>query len=262
MKTLLCCAGAAALLFSAVSPCFAAGSPWDGTWKEDQAKSKLTGDTMTYTAKPGGQFHFSNGGTIEYDFACDGKPYTTLADRTITCSGSAASGYDLSAAAHGKVLSKSHRTFSADGKMMMIHGTAMREDGTTYDFDETYKRLSGTTGLAGRWLDIKDTSTGVSVMNIMVMGDTLHIEEPAYKETVMAKLDGSDGKVTGPDIPPGAVMTFKSESPTKLHFAVKLNGKVLYEGTRTLSADGKSFVEEEWVPGRMAEKSTVVYEKQ
>jgi hypothetical protein len=36
---------------------------------------------------------------------------------------------------------------------------------------------------------------------------------------------------------------------------------VLDQGTYTLSPDGKSFVESEWVPGKMAEKDRVVYEK-
>jgi hypothetical protein len=84
MKKLLCCACAAVLSLAAVSPCFAAAadSPWNGTWKENEAKSTLSGNTVTYMAKRGGQFHYSNGGSIEYDFACDGKAYPTISDRS------------------------------------------------------------------------------------------------------------------------------------------------------------------------------------
>jgi hypothetical protein len=260
MKKLLCCACAAVLTLAAVTPCLAADSPWNGTWKENEAKSKLSGDTVTYTAKGPGQFHYSNGGSIEYDFACDGKPYPTIGDRTIACTATAGS-YDIVTAAHGMVLSKSHRSFSPDGAMMMIHGTAMRPDGTSYDFDENYKRLSGTHGLAGKWLDVKDKSNAESVMVMQVAGDMLHIEEPRFKEVIDAKLNGSDGKVNGPTVPPGAAITYKADGANKLEFNIKLSGKVLYEGTYTLSADGKSFTEAEWVPGRMAEKELVVYEK-
>ena len=264
MKKLLCCACVAVLSLAAVSPCFAAAadSPWNGTWKENEAKSKRSGDTVTYRAKGAGQFHYSNGGSIEYDFACDGKAYPTISDRTVTCTGTAATGMDFTSAAHGTVLSRSHRTFSPDGATMTIHGTSMRPDGTSYDFDETMKRLSGTRGLAGKWLDVKDKSGSANVMVMQVYNDMMHIEEPAQKEMIDAKLDGSDGKVNGPNIPPGAAVTYKTDGANKLDFSIKLNGKVLFQGTYTLSPDGKSFVESEWVPGRVAEKDRVVYEKQ
>jgi hypothetical protein len=97
------------------------------------------------------------------------------------------------------VLSKLHRTFSPDGATMMIHGTSMRPDGSSYDFDETLKRLSGTRGLAGKWLNVKDKSTAANVMVMQVDGNMLHIEEPAQKEMIDAKLDGSDGKANGPN---------------------------------------------------------------
>jgi hypothetical protein len=175
MKKLLCCACAAGLAMAAVSPCFAADSAWNGTWKENAAKSRFTGDTVTYVRKGEGQYRFSNGGSIEYDFSCDGKPYPTIGDRTLACTGKAETGFDFVTAAHGTVLSKSHRTFSPDGATMMIHGTAMRPDGSSYDFDEAYKRVSGAKGLAGKWLDVKDKSGANNVMVMQVAGDMLHI---------------------------------------------------------------------------------------
>lgn len=178
------------------------------------------------------------------------------------CTGTPATGMDFTTTAHGTVLSKSHRSFSPDGARMMIHGTAMRPDGSSYDFDETYRRLSGTRGLAGKWLDVKDKSDSRNVMVMQIAADMMHIEEPANKEVIDAKLNGSDGKVSGPTVPPGAAITYKADGANKLDYEIKLNGKVLYQGTGTLSADGKSFIEAEWVPGRMAEKEIVVYEKQ
>jgi hypothetical protein len=261
MNALLSYACAAALAASALPHCFAQ-SPWDGTWKGNAAKSKLTGETITYTAKDAGAFHYSNGSTVEYDFACDGKPYPFLADRTVTCTGSAADGYDFTYMAHGTILAKSHRTFSSDGTMMMIHGTASLPDGTSYAYDETFKRTGGGKGLAGKWLDVKDKSGEEAVIVITIKGDMLHIEEPGYKEVIDAKLDGSDGTVTGPTVPPGSAVSYKAESPTKMHFTFKINGKVIVERTYTLSADGKSYTAEEWVPGKMSEKATLIYEKQ
>src|SRR6185437_1705754 len=133
-------------------PCLAAGSSWDGTWKMNVAKSKFTGDTFTITAK-GNMMNLSNG-TIAYDFACDGKAYPIIADRTVRCAGSEAAGYDFMTKAGNNVLSKSHRTFSADGKTMTIHGTEMRADGTKPEYTDVYKRESGTSGLVGKWMNV------------------------------------------------------------------------------------------------------------
>jgi hypothetical protein len=74
--------GAAALTVAVVTPVFAADSPWDGSWKLDQTKSMMTGETFSYTLTPDGKIQFSNGSTIMYTFACDGKPYPTFGTQT------------------------------------------------------------------------------------------------------------------------------------------------------------------------------------
>jgi len=66
-------------------------------------------------------------------------------------------------------------------------------------------------------------------MVMQVYNDMMHIEEPAQKEMIDAKLDGSDGKVNGPNIPPGAATTYKTDGANKLDFSIKLKGKVLYQ---------------------------------
>lgn len=245
---------------TAAVPCFAAGSSWDGTWKLDQAKSKLTGDTFTIEAKGNGMMRYSSG-TFSYDFACDGKAYTVLADRTVTCTGSPSTGYDYESKAGDKVLSKSHHALSADGKTLTVHGTDMRPDGTTAEFTDVYKRQSGTSGIAGKWLNVKSQGAEDSMV-IETKGDWIKIYSPAYKETIEGKMDGSNLAVTGPTIPADAWEAIKPEGPNKLHFIVKYKDKVLEEGTRTLSSDGKTLVVEEWAPGKMNEKATLVYERE
>ncbi|MDP9039415.1 MAG: hypothetical protein M3O02_09100 [Acidobacteriota bacterium] len=262
MKKLLYSACTAALFLSSTATCLAADSPWNGTWKENLAKSKLTGDTFTITAKPGGAFHLDAGGQIQYDFACDGKSYPSVADRTLTCTGTPAAGLVFVTSINGKVLSKSNRTFSADGKMMMIHGTTMRPDGSTADYDETYKRETGTSGLPGKWLNVKQQQQVAGVETWTVNGSSLHIDAPTMKETIDAKLDGNDGKVVGPTVPSGAAISFKPAGANKLSYTIKLNGKPFYIGTYTLSTDGKTLTDVSWIPGRESEKASVVWDKQ
>lgn len=257
MRKTICCACAALAL--AAAPCFAAGQSWNGTWKLNVAKSKFTGDTFTIEAK-GNMMQYSNG-VVSYEFACDGKPYTVIADRTMTCTGSPAAGYDYETKAGDNVLAKSHRAISADGRTMTIHGTEMRPDGARPEFTDVYKRQSGTSGMEGKWLNVKSQGAAESMV-IETKGDWIKIYSPEFKNSVEGKMDGSALPATGTNIPAGVTRSFKPEGAKKLHYTLGYNGKVLVEGTDTLSADGKSLVEEEWAPGKMNEKSTAVYERQ
>jgi hypothetical protein len=51
-------------------------------------------------------------------------------------------------------------------------------------------------------------------------------------------------------------------SPTKMSYINKVNGKATGYGIQTLAADGKSFTDVSWSPGKESEKSTAFYAKQ
>ena len=54
--------------------------PLFGTWKLNVEKSTLAGQTLTYTASATG-FEFSNGSTVKFEFAIDGKDYPIIPGR-------------------------------------------------------------------------------------------------------------------------------------------------------------------------------------
>ncbi len=261
MKKFFSCVCAALLLCVFVQPGFAADSLFSGTWKLNVDKSKLTGDTFIITALPGGMMHFVSGSSMSYDFACDGKPHAILADRTVTCTGSPETGYDYTTMAGTAVLAKSHRSFSPDGTMLMMKGTQMNADGTTTDYEDTYKRESGSKGLVGKWISVK-AKTGSDAMKIAISGDTIHVEWPSEKGYATAKLDGTFAPVMGPNIPPGAMASYKASGPAKMHWVNKYKDKVLAEGTQTVAADGKTITEEVWEAGKYSERATLIWEKQ
>src|SRR5580658_7794737 len=72
-----------ALLAAGASAASAADSPFSGTWKLNVEKSTLAGQTLTYTASATG-FEFSNGSTVKFDFAIDGKDYPVIPGRTVS----------------------------------------------------------------------------------------------------------------------------------------------------------------------------------
>jgi len=261
MKKLTMCVFAATFLVAATGTSFAVNSAWSGTWKENLGKSKHTGQHLTITEMPGGMMHFSNGAN-SYDYKCDGKPYTTIPGRTLTCTGNPQAGYDITVVQDGRTLSKEHRTISADGKEMTNKGTEYRGDGSTSSFEEVRRREGSGTGLAGTWVETKMQDQKPDVETWSLNGETVQIQDPGEKLNVTVKLDGSDTKVIGPTIPKGAVLTLKSEGDNKMRVEHKLNGKVTGEGTYALSADGKVLTEEFWVPGHETEKQITVYDKQ
>ena len=255
-KRLYCVCAVVAL---AAAPCFGAGPSWDGTWKLNEAKSKATGYTFTIEAK-GNMMHISFG-SVSYDFACDGKAYPTTEGQTLTCTGSPAEGYHNVTKFGDTVLYESHRMLSADGKTLTVKGTEKRPDGSTQDYTNVYRRESGTSGLVGKWRNVK-AENGSGTMVITTKGDWIKMDLPEYKATLEGKMDGGYLAVTGPSVPPETWFTVKPDGPNRLRYSDKYKDKVLDEGTMTLSADGKTLVEEEWAPGKMNEKTTAVYERQ
>lgn len=257
MKTLMRCA--AALSLAAGVPCFAASSPWDGTWKLNEAKSHMTGSTVTITQQ-GGMF-LLDAGAVKYKFACDGKDYPIIADRSLSCTGSGNS-YTEVVKIGGKPYETTKRDISADGKTLTSVTKGTRPDGTAFTVNDTEVREGAGTGLAGTWKETKTKDSAAEVIELKVNGNVLHFYEPGFKEVSDAKLDGTLAPITGGTAPAGLMISNKSDGPTKVVSVVTLNVKELDKDIMTLSADGKTITDVVWVPGKEAEKRTYVYDKQ
>jgi hypothetical protein len=260
MKKLLlvCCLSVVAIL-----PALAADNPWIGTWKLDPAKSHFTGDTFTYSNAANGMMHFSDGSIVNFDFGIDGKEYKTIYDRTTTWTTAGDNAWDSVTKANGKVVSKTHRELSADGKTLTFTASGTKPDGTTFQDVSVYTRVTGTAGLVGKW---RSTKVTISAPDAFIVSSPspgiMHWDIPAFKETVNGKFDGSDLPITGPEVPPGLTIAVTPSSPTKHSYTVKVKGKPDSYGVQTLAADGKSFTDVSWSPGKEAEKSTALFVKQ
>ncbi len=242
----------------------AADSPWSGTWKIDQAKSHLVGDTFTLAKGPGDMLHYSDGSTASYDFGVDGKEYKTWSNRTTIWTPAGNNAWDTVSQAGGKVLAKSHRQLSADGKTLTITSTGTRPDGVPFHEEVVFERVGGGAGLIGTWRSVKITEPAGPqefVISAPAPG-VLHYEIPDLKATAEGRTDGSDNPLVGPEVPPGTTISFKMLSPTKIRYVMKINGKTDNLGEQTLAADGRSFSDANWNPGKEDEKTTGVFLKQ
>jgi hypothetical protein len=240
----------------------AADSPFAGTWKLDVEKSKLTGDTFTYSATAAG-FHYSNGATIEYDFAADGKDYPTIPDRTVSWTKSGDNSWDtVNKDGNGTVLSKAHRVLSADGKTLTVEFTSYRPDGTTAKASDEYQRVSGGPGLPGKWKDVKSKAPSDTLTIAVPSAGQVAITYPSFKQTITGPTDGTPIAVKGPTIPPGVFRSIKPAGPDKWDYTTTLKDKPWVKGTMTVAAGGATLTVVSWIPGKESEKEIQVYEKQ
>jgi hypothetical protein len=250
------------LLAGCAGSALAADSPFAGNWKLNVEKSKLTGDTLTYSATPNG-YHYSNGATLEYDFAADGKDYPMIAGRTVAWTKSADNTWDsVVKNEKGTVLSKSHRVLSKDGKKLTISYTSYRPDGTTGDGTDEYLRVSADTGLVGKWKDVKSKETSTSMTIAVPAAGQVAVEYPSYKQTISGPTDGTPIAVNGPTVPAGLFRSYKATGSHKWTFTTTLNGKVWRQGILSVSADGNTLTDVSWIPGKASEKEVDVYQKQ
>jgi hypothetical protein len=264
MKTFMITICVSAGLATCASLCFAASdaaNPWNGTWKLNQERSKLTGDTFSISKK-GGKLHYDNG-AVMYDFACDGTDYTTLADRTISCTQNSPASFSMVTKAKGTEYSRTQREISPDGKQLTAITKGTQPDGTPYTDTNVFERISGKSGLLGTWKNVKSESTSPDIVVINVSDpDVIHWELPGFKQSIDGRMDGQPIAVTGPQVPDGLTFTFRKVGATRLTYAVKVKDKTLNEGVQALSADGRTLTDTSWIPAKPTEKEIAFYEKQ
>jgi len=252
------------LLALPVGAAYAADSPWNGTWKLDAAKSHLTGQTFTYSERPGGMLHYEDGSTVSYDFGLDGKEYKTWGNRSASWTAAGPNSWERVTRIDGKVFAKGHVALSADGKTLTETFTGTRPDGQEFHEEDVFNRVSGTGGLAGTWRTAKVTDpTGPQtfVFSSPAAG-VMHVEIPDMQVSVQGRTDGTDHALTGPTLPPGATISLKRLTATKMKYVMKIDGKIDSEGVQSIAPDGRSFTDTNWNADRASEKTIAVYVKQ
>lgn len=240
----------------------AATSPWDGTWKLDPAKSKMTGYTFTYKALPGGKLQFNNGAQFAVTFACDGKTYPVLGTSSIVCTTPSPGTYDYTFASNGKTSSMSVLTLSSDGKTIQHADTNLHPDGTKSTTAGTYTRISGGPGLVGSWRETAVKINAPEAFTYKAFPGGIDYASPIYKSTQHLTFDGKPSVLHGPAVSPGTVTIAKSAGPLSYTETDKVGTKVTGYGKATVSADGKTMTYVSWDPGKESEAATYVYEKQ
>jgi hypothetical protein len=249
------------LFLSLAAATAAAQNPFVGTWKLNQEKSQLAGDTIKFSPAAGEAIELA-AGAITYSFRADGKPYAlptgNVAIWRQTSPDSWTTEYRKT---DGKLMSSDNWKLSTDQKSLSVTSSGVKANGDLYTDTEEYARTAGTGGLLGAW---KSTSVKLSSPNQLTIQedglDGLILKIAAMKATAVTNFDGKEVAVEGPDIPTGLRLSLTRTGPYKFRIVQKLNGSLMDSSEYTVSADGQTMTAVGGAPGDPA--STSVWEKQ
>jgi hypothetical protein len=229
-----------ALSALAAGTLWAADDPFCGTWKLNQAKSKVTGEQMKIEDLGDNKLKFTFGEDSD-TITVDGTDQPVHYGQTMSLTKEGPNSLKMVFKKDGRVMSSMTHTLSDDGNTQTIKGTSTKPDGTTSDFEVIDKRVGGGSGWTGTWesTDVKFTSP--NEWEISAYGsDGLTFYVPAYKDTLSVKFDGKDYAEKGPDTAPGSMSSATRPDPHTVKMTDKVNGKVVDHQKFEVSPDGKT----------------------
>jgi hypothetical protein len=237
-----------------------AQSPLAGNWKFNAEKSKLTGDTIHFAPGGEGMVEVSSGGQ-SYSFKPDGSDTATPMGNTAQWKKVDDQSWQQVVMKGSTELSKNTYKLSDDDKSMTVTSEGTKPNGDKFNDSSTYTRTDGTTGFMGSWKSTKVDLNSAAGYEIKDNGDgTLLWSLPDYHATVTIKTDGKDYPATGPTVPDGLTLSLTKDGQSSFTMVEKLNGKPIYKGTETVSADGKTLTEV-GSPVGVNEPATTIYDK-
>ena len=252
----------AALAAVCVPVCRAADNPWNGTWKLNEAKSKLTGSVDTLSKGADGKYTVVTSG-LTFSFGCDGAEYALPAGRMLTCDKVSDTAMHFVIKAGGDELAQIDRTLSDGGKTMTVVDTGKAADGTPFHDTEVYKKTSAGSGDAwtGTWQSTKVQMSTHGVAMVEATADSITFTYPMNKSSLTAKLDGTPATEQGPHPEEGLTISLTAAGPLTIKEVDTLNGTVLENDTLSVTADGKTMTVEAQRTGDKT-KQVYVYDKQ
>jgi hypothetical protein len=238
-----------------------AENPFAGNWKFDASKSKITGHTVTFTAESAGTIQMTEGGQ-SYSFKPDGSAAKTPFGDTVAWTKIDDSTWKAVYSKDSTVLDTDIWKLATDGKSADISSSGTKPNGDSFSESETFVRVTTGKGFLAKWKSTKVSSNAPDTRVIEANGDDGIIWNiPEIKASLALKFDGKDVAPIGPTVPSGLTLSATRISPKEFAIEEKMNGKVVWKGTNTVSADGKTLTQV-GSPAGVSEPTTDVYQKQ
>lgn len=230
-----------------------------GKWKIDFGKSKTVGFQAKIEDIGNHEMNFIFGDDTEtYHF--DGKEHPTRYGSVRTLSSVTPDQWKSVTKRDGKTTSTDLWTLADGGKTLTVTSEGNRPDGTDFKQEFAYKRVAGTSGLAGTWESTKIDPGSYPDWLIESHEGGLAFVFPAFKERHAVKFDGKDYPAEGPRVAPGSTTAGKRVDEHTVELTDKLKGKVMDTMLVQASADGKTMTVTITYPG-MEQKEVDVYQR-
>ena len=248
-----------ALLATASNGLAQPDAPYVGKWKVNLEKSNFGQLTIMYEAVDGG-FDVSMDGA-SYRITTDGKPAKTPWGSMQSLSSVDANTYVAVNRLDGKLLGTDTMRISADGRRLTIDSRVMKASGEASTDRVTLRRISGTSGLAGKWQAENVKSNAPSSLHIAAKPGGLVLTFVDQNGVCDATFGGAESAVTGPMFDKGWTCAVTANGERGFGLTITRDGKPMYKSVFTVSADGRTLTE---TGGAIAtsEKVTVVYDRQ
>lgn len=254
---------ASGCLLAIVGTCTLASAqnPFVGTWKLNQAKSHLTGNTVKYSAAPNGSIRETTPAG-SYTFKTNGQAYSAPFDTSASWKQQSPSTFESTYRRNGMLLDSDKIKISADGKTMTVVSSGTNPNGSPFRDTETFTRVEGASGLMGTWKSATVKESTSPVIEFAANGaDGISWILPEIKAKLDMTFDGKDVAPVGPTVPKGLTLAATKKSPRSFSYVEKMNGKALFNGTMTVSKDGKTLTDST-IPVGTQQRTTAVYDKQ
>ena len=236
----------------------AAAPAYVGKWKFNQAKSAVTGDTVTIGPAANGMMQFSSQG-FTYTFKVDGKPYPTPDGGTTSWKETSPTVWDVTNQMNGKVSATYH--LALNGDVLSMAGKMMKPEGGSMDFSAAYKRMSGGPGFAGKWMstEVKMPMTTMEIAASGANGVSITVDGSPI---ITCQFDSKD--MPGLGMMAGSKNTFacRKIGDASFEVTVKLDGKPMYVDVYAVSADGKTLTDNGTPLNAKQEAYKLVFDRQ
>jgi hypothetical protein len=234
---------------------------WNGSWKLNMSRSQAHGSYFTVGIAPNGVVTVTNEAN-SFNFQCNKKEFQNGAGHTTGCTPVNGGEWILKRRINGKVTGTFVWDISSDNETFVIRTTELRSDGTQGTSETTFDRRGGTNGFAGRWQEATPLKLRPKILDVAVDGQRLHLEYPESGQYSDSPLDGSVVPIHGMHVRPGSAISVKAISPQEFQTQLMWSGQVIRKGTLVIGEDGRTLLQESWVPENPDEKDRLVYDKQ
>lgn len=217
----------------------AAKDPFVGTWKLNQAKSKITGEQNTIKDLGGNKYTITFG-NISDTLVADGTDQPVHFGHTQSITKEGLNVWKIVTKKEGRVLSTAMLRLSHDGKTMDVEISGKRPDGTAFHNHVALRRVAGTKGFAGKWESTQLKIGSPSLWEIKPYdGNGLSFITPAEHEHQNVKFDGKDYPDVGPNVPAGATSSGRRLNERTLEMTDRIKGTVMDTVQYRVSLDNK-----------------------